>query len=113
MPAVAFRMKRTALGAESRRCLCCNRRFIPDPRTRHRQLFCSDPACKKVSKSLSQKYWHAKPGNQDYWRGPEQVQRVRDWRKAHDHYWKRSIRKAIIALQDEIAKTRIGTIMKL
>jgi hypothetical protein len=88
--AVVFYMKHKH---QHRRCLCCKQIFIPDPRSRHCQLFCSAPACKKASKALSQKYWHAKPENRSYWRGPEQVERVRAWRKAHLQYWKHWVRK--------------------
>jgi hypothetical protein len=86
-------MKNTHRNGDNRRCLSCKHLYTPDPRSRHRQLFCSEPACKKASKALSQKYWHAKPENRNYWRGPEQVERVRGWRNAHPQYWKRWIRK--------------------
>jgi hypothetical protein len=81
---VVFYMKHQPL-----RCICCKQVFTPDPRSRHRQLFCSAPACKKASKALSQKFWHAKPENQNYWRGPDQLERVRAWRKLHPFYWKK------------------------
>jgi hypothetical protein len=42
----------------------------------------------------------SKPDNQDYFRGAENVQRVREWRAAHPGYWKRSPRQAARALQD-------------
>src|ERR1043166_8718636 len=45
-----------------RRCPNCKKWFIPDPRTRDRQQFCSEPACKKASKVARQKRWLAKPG---------------------------------------------------
>jgi len=86
-------MKHTHRNGDNRKCLSCKHLFTPDPRSRHRQLFCSDPACKKASKALSQKYWRAKPENRNYWRGPEQVERVRIWRNAHPQYWKRWVRK--------------------
>lgn len=52
---------------------------------------------------MSQKYWHAKPENRNYWRGPENVRRVQEWRKAHSQYWKRRKPKRRIALQDDMA----------
>jgi hypothetical protein len=75
-----------------RKCLNCKKKFMPDPRSRHCQLYCSALACKKASKAISQKYWHTKPENRNYWRGPEQVERVRAWRKAHPFYWKMPIK---------------------
>ena len=77
-----------------RKCLCCKRIFLPDPRTRHQQQFCSDRPCQKASKKVSQERWRAKPENRDYWRGPEHVERVRAWREAHPWYWKRAARQA-------------------
>jgi hypothetical protein len=41
-----------------------------------------------------------KPGNRDYFRGPENVQRVQDWRVEHPGYWKRQSRKPRGALQE-------------
>jgi len=106
-------MKNTRRNGESRTCLSCKRLFIPDPRSRHRQLFCSDPACKKLSKALSQIYWHAKPENRNYWRGPENVRRVQEWRKTHPQYWRRKKAKGQVALQDDMAvparSRKIGT----
>lgn len=60
-----------------RECINCKRAFVPDPRSHHRQMFRSNPACKKASKALSQKFWPAKPENQNYWHGPDQLERVR------------------------------------
>jgi hypothetical protein len=73
-----------------RRCLCCKELFWPDPRNRYHQRFCSKPACRQASHQLSQQRWVAK-GNEDRWRGPEEVQRVRDWRQAHPGYWKKKV----------------------
>ena len=83
-----------------RRCLCCRDLFIPDPRNLSRQMFCSAKLCRAASKVLSQKRWSAKTGNKDYWRDPEEVERVRAWRKAHPQYWKRTGKTEAIALQE-------------
>lgn len=66
-----------------RKCLCCGDLFRPDPRNRHHQVYCSQPACRKASKAASQRRWLAKPDNRDYFRGPESVARVQAWRAAH------------------------------
>jgi len=52
---------------------------------------------------MSQKYWHAKPENRNYWRGVENVRRVQEWRQAHPQYWKRPKTKRQVALQDDMA----------
>jgi hypothetical protein len=78
------------------RCKCpqCQKFFVPDYRNRGRQKFCSSPECQLASKRRSQSRWLAKPQNQDYFRGPENVQRVQAWRAEHPDYWKRSPRKS-------------------
>lgn len=84
-----------------RRCLCCKELFAPDPRSRYHQRFCSKAGCQKASKALSQARWRAKPENQDHWRGPEEVERVRAWRKAHPEYWKKESSQAPGTLQED------------
>ena len=75
------------------KCNNCKELFTPDPRNRDRQKFCSKPECKKASKAKSQKRWLKKLENKDYFRGPENVKRVQQWRKEHPGYWKRSSSK--------------------
>jgi len=66
-----------------RKCLHCGVFFRPDPRNVTRQKYCSTPGCRKASKAASQRRWLDKPENRDYFRGPENVRRVREWRAAH------------------------------
>ena len=66
-----------------KKCLGCRQWFIPDPRTQGRQRFCSKPGCKKASKKWRQARWRVKPENRHYWRGSDEVKRVREWRKHH------------------------------
>jgi hypothetical protein len=40
------------------------------------------------------------PQNRDYFRGPEQVERVRCWREHHPQYWRRKRPISDVALQD-------------
>jgi len=82
------------------KCLNCNRLFIPDYRNRRHQQFCSAPECKRASKRVRQQRWLNKPQNRDYFRDADNRQRVKDWRKAHPGYWKRSPRKPRRTLQD-------------
>lgn len=71
-----------------RKCRGCNQFFLPDRRTEDRQRYCSEPACRKAGKAASQQRWLSKNGNGDYFRGPDQVARVRQWRQRHPGYWK-------------------------
>ena len=87
---------------ETRRCKClhCKLLFVPDYRNRGRQKYCSKPACQEASKRARQQRWLGKSDNQDYFRGADNVQRVREWRAEHPGYWKRSPRQAVRTLQD-------------
>ena len=82
-----------------RKCCHCNQFFDSDPRHRQRQRYCVAPACRRASKAASQARWLSRPENRDYFRGPENVQRVRDWRAANPGYGKRP-RPHPDALQD-------------
>ena len=67
----------------ARTCLHCRQKFYPDPRSRHHQRYCSQSPCRRASKAASQRRWLAKPENQDYFRGPEHAERMREWRQRH------------------------------
>ena len=73
---------------DRRKCKCCRKLFRPDPRNRRHQRYCSAPLCRAASKAASQRAWLAKPENQDYFRGPENVARVQLWRSRHPGYWR-------------------------
>ena len=83
-----------------RKCPHCGGLFRPDPRNLRHQRFCSKPPCRRASKAESQRRWLAKPDNRDYFRGPENVERVRAWRTAHPGYWRRSSPNAHSTLQE-------------
>ena len=89
-------------GIKRKKCRHCQALFIPDPRNRDRQNFCRKPACRKASKADSQRRWLDKPGNCDYFRGPEHVQRVQRWRKDNPGYWRLKPRSGPNALQDPL-----------
>jgi len=82
------------------KCLHCKQSFLPDVRNRGRQEYCSALPCRQASKQASQRRWALKPENRDYFRGPENVRRVQQWRQAHPGYWKRPTRPAPRALQE-------------
>ena len=88
-------------GYRRRKCRHCSELFRPDPRNLRHQHYCSKPACRRVSKEASQRRWLSKPANRDYFRGEENVQRVRAWRAAHPGYWQRAGPQAAIALQED------------
>jgi len=83
---------------KKKRCRNCRRLFIPDPRNTNFQKYCFEPECRKASKKASRKKWLNKPENKEYFRGPENVKRVQEWRKDNPGYWKRVKKQP--ALQD-------------
>lgn len=72
-----------------RKCLHCGQLFRPDSRNAGKQEYCSQAECRKASKAASQKKWLAKPENRDYFRGPDNVKRVQDWRRHNPGYWRK------------------------
>lgn len=72
-----------------RKCRCCKEFFVPDYRNGHHQLYCPKPPCRAASKNASQRRWLSQPANRDYFRSPENLQRVQQWRKAHPGYWRK------------------------
>jgi len=89
--------------AKQPKCLFCGETFQADARNAKHQKYCSQPLCRKASKAASQRAWLAKPENQAYFRGPENVARVQSWRAAHPTYWRRKSVpkvKTPLALQD-------------
>ena len=86
-----------------RRCLCCRQLFHCHPRTRTQQRYCSEPNCRTASKKASQQRWLRKPENQDYFCGPQHVNRVQAWREAHPEYG-RGMQKKGRRLQEMIKR---------
>lgn len=77
-------------GIKRCRCANCHQPFRPDPRNAWHQRYCDASACRAASKAASQRRWLGKPENRHYFRGPEHVERVREWRKAHPGYGRRA-----------------------
>ena len=87
------------------KCRHCRRMFEPDFRNRGRQKYCNKAECRKASKAASQKKWLKKPENKDHFKGPDHVERVREWRGNNPGYSKRSGQgkdKTRVALQDPL-----------
>ncbi len=85
---------------KKKKCRHCRRLFVPDYRNREKQNYCKKNPCRKASKAASQKKWLSKPENKDYFRGPDNVERVQEWREGTPEYWKRTNR--LTALQDHL-----------
>jgi hypothetical protein len=65
------------------KCLHCNEEYRRDLRNGGRQRYCAKPDCQRASKAASQRQWLGQPENRDYFRGPENCERVRLWRFAN------------------------------
>ena len=89
-------------GIKRKKCCNCKKLFIPDPRNIKRQKYCSNPPCRKASKAASQRRWLAKPENQDYFSGPQNVKRVQLWREANPGYWRGKRKNNKDTLQDAL-----------
>jgi len=83
---------------QKKKCRNCRLLFVPDYRNREKQDYCEKTPCRKASKAASQKKWLSKPKNKDYFRGPDNVERVQQWREDTPEYWKRTKHSA--TLQD-------------
>lgn len=82
------------------KCLHCREKHISDARNRGRQRYCSKAECRKASKAASQARWNARLGNEDYFRGSENVERVRAWRAINPGYWRKKGGKGKEPLQE-------------
>src|ERR1700757_187476 len=80
---------------ERRKCKGCHKLFRPDPRNRYHQRYCAAQSCRAASKTASQARWLAAPENQDYFRGPTNVARVKAWRSHHSGYWRKRRRACV------------------
>jgi hypothetical protein len=82
------------------KCLHCREFFVPCPNNRRTQRYCSKAECRKASKAAAQARWQNKAQNRYYFRGPENVERVRAWRERHPGYWRKKGPARQDALQD-------------
>ena len=72
-----------------RKCKHCRQLSHPDCRNGKKQEYCSQPECRKRSKAVSQRKWRAKAENRDYFKGPDNVKRVQEWRRRNPGYWRK------------------------
>jgi hypothetical protein len=87
-------------GPARRNCLCCKEFYRPDQRNLRHQRYCSKAACRKESKAQSQFRWLQRPENQNYFRGPENSRRVKEWRKRNPGYWRKKKTLVQVPLQE-------------
>ena len=65
-----------------------------------REHYCAKPECRKASKAAAQARWRQQPQNRAYFRGSENVERVRRWRARHPGYWRKKPPPPPPVLQD-------------
>jgi len=82
--------------------------YRPDYRNRRHQKYCAKPQCRHASKHARQAKWRSSPKGCDYFQGPENVQRVQEWRQAHPGYWRGKKRNGRRALQDDCSAQGAG-----
>jgi len=87
-------------GLARRKCLCCKEFYCPDHRNLRHQRYCHKQGCRKESKAQSQRRWQQRPENQNYFRGPENSRRVKEWRKRNPCYWRKKKTKDRAPLQE-------------
>jgi hypothetical protein len=86
-----------------RKCLHCRELFFADRRNRWHQRYCCKPQCRHSGKIAAQHRWLSSQKGRDYFQGPDNVRRVREWRAAHPGYWKRGRARSRDALQDVLS----------
>ena len=96
-----------------RKCKNCKELFEPERRNAWHQEYCSKEGCRRASKAASQRRWLGKPCNRGYFRGPENVARVREWRAGHPEYWrKKGALQEVITAQSPDNTIEMSTFVK-
>ena len=97
-----------------KKCKGCGKLFEADRRNAWHQEYCSDGQCRRASKAASQRRWQRQPCNRNYFRGPENVACVSEWRAAHPGYWrKRAALQEVIMAQPADSNIKKGTFVQL
>ena len=81
-----------------KKCLHCKELYRPCKFNWDRQEYCLKEECQLVRKKRNQQKWLSKTENKNIFKGPENLQRVQEWRKRNPGYWKRIKKRT--ALQD-------------
>ena len=82
---------------KSRKCLFCQTSFIPDPRNKHDQQYCSKTnECKRESnRAASGRYRQKHRDDKD--KKEKECERVKKWQREHPDYWKTKKKAKIIS----------------
>ena len=93
----------------TRCCAHCGQRFVINPRIGTRHRYCSRPECVRTSRTVSRQKWLLKNGGKSYFQKTISVERVRNWRAKHPHYWKKSagrisVKKSDLAVSRTLAR---------
>src|SRR5271156_4535626 len=95
--------------ASSRECCHCREHFVPSPNNRQSQRYCSKSLCRQASKAAAQAKWINKAENRHYFRGGENVERGRQWRRRHPGYWrKKSAAPAVSSALQDLAPSEVA-----
>jgi len=70
-----------------RPCCVCHNPFIPSKYSGNRQVVCERVECRRKIKRRRQASWVDR--NRDYFKGPENVERVREWRRKNPDWRER------------------------
>lgn len=89
-----------------KKCLHCRCLYKPCKYNWDRQEYCLKDKCQSVRKKRCQQKWLSLKENKNWFKGCENVQRVREWRKNNPGYWRR--RKKKNALQDSAFSQDVG-----
>ena len=73
-----------------RPCCVCHNQFIPSKYSGNRQVVCDRAECRREVKRQRQASWEGR--NRDYFKGPENVERVREWRRNNPGWQERKKR---------------------
>ena len=83
---------------KSRKCIFCQTSFIPDPRNKHDQQYCSEiNDCKRESHRAASARYRQKHRN-DKNKKEKDCERVKKWQRKHPDYWKTKKSAKIISM---------------
>jgi hypothetical protein len=77
---------------QTRRCAHCGHRFSINPRVGRRHRYCAKPSCAAIRQTKARKRWLKRNGGRKYFRGAQNTDRVRTWRKKNPRYSRRESR---------------------